>query len=187
MRPSTLWAARARRLSDFLDAARDLADAYEKFDPEGHLTLMPVPGHPTAEIEKLATRVAAASGPASAVIADLGMYAQIAGMRMNPVMNWDRFIPGESIVTAPSLVLDFTESAIRRCEAEAEDARDRERGLAGLVGRFARFPTDVREAAGLTSKRGRAAAFWLGVAIQVIGTLIAAVLVGVATWALAHR
>lgn len=184
MKPSIRWERRVALLDEFLDAARALAVAYEagRDDDRQQYRLERQPPH---DEEVLRARVARASGPAGRVVGELGLYVQIAGMSLNPVMAWDRFIPGE-MLSYPQQVLEFAESARAQCAAKRDEARDRERGLAGWLGRFVRFPADVREAAGLESAAGQRAAFAVGVVVQVVGTLVAAALLAAGGWALSR-
>jgi len=97
------------------------------------------------------------------------------GLQFNPIANWPRALEGG---LRPGDVLAFCDTAIGRFDQQAAEARERERGLVGRLARFWRFPTDVREAAGLESRGGRRVAFWGSVAARVAAALVVAALLG---------
>jgi hypothetical protein len=128
-----------------------------------------------------------ASGPAAA-IADREKFVlqDPLGANItpaNPFLVWDQaFISQNVYGLLPDMVRSSTDTLIGMLEFERDRARDLERGLAGLAGRFVRFPSEVRESAGLArgSAGGKAAfgfgVFLQGVAVVVVGGIILAVI-----------
>ena len=69
-------------------------------------------------------------------------------VELNPALVWSTIFDPMPMVT-PNLVLTTAGQSLGVIEGRYEIAVERERGLAGLLGRFVGFPTRVREAAGL--------------------------------------
>lgn len=92
------------------------------------------------------------------------------GEAYSPIVNWRKSFDQrrgdiETVVTHTNQLLGYLERQLKETE-------DRESGLAGWMARFVRFPTDVREAAGLSSRGGQTAAFVVAVASQVVASLV---------------
>lgn len=67
---------------------------------------------------------------------------------VNPALAWSTLLDTYAIVT-PDVVSTVANQAIGRFESLADRAAEREKGLAGFLARFLRFPSSVREAAGM--------------------------------------
>jgi hypothetical protein len=127
-------------------------------------------------MQELVDQVSHAAGRAERACNELGLIL-IMGQLINPVADWRNSLrPLHPL--KPSSVEAHCVQLIGAAEHEAEAARGREAGLAGLLARFVRFPNDVRAAAGIDSSiRVQRSAVALGIATQVIAAVIAGLLV----------
>jgi len=126
-----------------------------------------------------------AAGGAHTAVHRAGIFQSFGGSPFDPVGDWrNSFVPGHP--NAAPLVINHCEQIIGHYRQLSRDARARERGIVGIVARFVRFPSSVRDAAGLTSKAGQRGAFAVGVAVQVVGTLISVGLLALVTDLIAH-
>jgi hypothetical protein len=133
----------------------------------------------------LVNEVARLGGAAQAASSDSGIVTVLNGAPMDPLFNWrSAFIPNHP--NTVRLVEDHCQQLIGRYRQSARDARVRESGITGMVARFVRFPSDVREAAGLETKAGQTSAFVVGVVAQVIAALVAAGLLTLIGTVVAH-
>ncbi len=73
---------------------------------------------------------------------------------VNPALVWATLLDEFPLVT-PDVMLTVGNQATGVLEGLYEEAVERERGLPGVLARFLRFPTRVREAAGLPPKTVR--------------------------------
>jgi len=106
---------------------------------------------------------------------------------VDPVANWEMSLRDPEQL-APETIISAVEAAIGAARQKAAEAKDRERGLVGLIAAFLRWPSELREAVGPGQSAQRAAAGVLGVLAQllvgILGSVIATGLValGVAVW-----
>jgi hypothetical protein len=153
------------RAADYRRAADDITaflNAYSEFVA----CLRPVPGYrevwevkPGAEerLQSVMPRVARAAGRAALAFQNSGHSVDYKPpgtwqrTSMNPALVWSTLLDDYPIVT-PSLLVTIGSQAIGTLESLHDEAAERERGVAGLLARFVRFPVRVREAAGLPSK-----------------------------------
>ena len=171
MRRSARYEAYVRDLSSFLDAYTTLVAAVRQATDGSYMLgvdssldfLRP-------EDNYLLDQTAEAAGRAHAAVTASGYHMQQFGQVFNPIVDWQRSFLGAGV--SPDTVASYTRQLMGMYERRAADARDKEKGLVGLLATFVRFPTDVREAAGLSSKAGQASAFLVGVAAQVLAALI---------------
>ncbi len=161
----------------------------------GRSFLEPIPGsEDTAarlcgEVEVLAG--AAADGFTAAGIAiDWKPPGTFSTTSVNPALVWSAALEPDPLVHVGIDAIDSCcRRAIGRLEGLLEEQEERERGFAGVLGRFLSFPTRVREAAGLpaSSMRGRAAAgfavFLQSVAVAITGGLVVALVIYLLGWA----
>jgi len=92
---------------------------------------------------------------------------------VNPALVWSTLLDTYAIVT-PDVVFTVANQAIGRFESMADRAAEREKGLAGFLARFLRFPASVREAAGL-EPRSVTGGLVSGTVALVQGVLVTAV------------
>jgi hypothetical protein len=177
MRQSSLLEKRSKAVSDFRAAFEKLLAHHQMIMEEyGGYGNLRVGDRNIRERERaLRQEVGRLAGGAGRATADAGLSYALIGFEFNPIANWPRAIEG-GLRTGD--VLAFCDTAIGRFDQQAEEAREREGGLVGLLARFWRFPTDVREAAGLESPGVRRVAFWGSVAAQVAATLVVTALLG---------
>ena len=91
----------------------------------------------------------------------------------NPALVWSTLLDTYAIVT-PDVVSTVANQAIGRFESLADRAAEREKGLAGFLARFLRFPSSVREAAGL-KPRSVTGGLVSGAVVLVQGVLVTAI------------
>lgn len=144
-------------------AAEDLYDPGLNIDSS--LDLLP------PEALHLVARTAEAAGRAHPALMG-GYEMEYLGRRFNPVVDWRTSFARAGIT--PDMVESYVQQLVGKYERDAAEAREREKGLSGLVARIVRFPTDVREAAGLSSKAGQTSAFVAGITVEVIAGLVLA-------------
>lgn len=134
--------------------------------------------------------VAAASGSAGPAYLRYGgtwtmRNAAYITKNVDPVSNWQMSIKRPDNMPVEN-VLSAVDAAIARAQQEADDARQRERGLTGVIATFLRWPSTLREAVGPDSGAQRAAAGFVGVFAQVfVGALTAALTAGLVAGAVA--
>lgn len=130
-------------------------------------------------VERLKREVNEASGPAARAAVEAGVEirlqepAAVGGRThvLNAIQSWTSALEPPNLLELDN-VFDACDQTIGALEGEARKARAQERSLAGLVGRFARFPLDVRDAAGLPPK-GSAGKVAVGVGVMIQGILVA--------------
>lgn len=133
--------------------------------------------------------VAQAAGPAGTVYERYGGVLSLrAGAyvmhRVNPVINWELSLRDPAQLP-PDTVISAADGAIASARHRADEARDRERGLTGLIAAFIRWPVDLREAVG-PGKVQRTAAGTVGVLGQIlVGATAGALGVGFVSGAVA--
>jgi hypothetical protein len=117
------------------------------------------------------------SGPAGEAVEQANVWMMIGGKQLNAVRSWSQAFENPIIFNDDD-VIDCTNQALGVLRSRYEEARRRERSLAGLLGRFVRFPQDVREAAGFKSgTAGARAAVGAGIVAQILVVVISSVLV----------
>jgi hypothetical protein len=143
---------------------------------------VPRPGSET-EIRQLHPRLALAAGRAAAAFETTGVFiaykpsGTMNRMAVNPATAWNSFTDRFPVVTPPNM-MDVGNQALGKLNSLYQQAKERERGLAGLVARFIRFPVAVREAAGLPPKTvsgGLLTGFVALVQTIVVGIVVAAI------------
>jgi hypothetical protein len=92
---------------------------------------------------------------------------------VNPALVWSTLLDDYPMVT-PDLMFTVGSQAIGVLESLRDEQADRETGMAGLLARFVRFPSRVREAAGLEARTLRGG-FVSGLIVTLQGLLIAAI------------
>jgi hypothetical protein len=98
---------------------------------------------------------------------------------LNPVSDWAVMLtPRHRYSISPSLVVSRVDQLVGALRAEIADAEMVERTLAGRVARIVRFPSDVREAAGLDSK-SRSGQAVQGLVSALLVTVVGGVIVGI--------
>lgn len=102
---------------------------------------------------------------------------------MNPALVWSTLLDDFPIVT-PSVLVTIGSQAIGTLESLHDDAAERERGVAGFLARFVRFPVRVREAAGLPPKSVSGGV--LSGVVALFQGLVVAALGGALVFPLAH-
>jgi hypothetical protein len=98
---------------------------------------------------------------------------------LNPATHWATMLtPQARFSLSPTTVLSCLDQLVGGLNVKIEDAQAAERTLAGRVARVVRFPSDVREAAGLDrrSRKGRAVQ---GLLSALLVTIVGGVIVGI--------
>lgn len=104
--------------------------------------------------------------------------------QQNPIWAWESVFDASPSAYSFSLsdLENWVDQVIGDLDSQAKEARRQERTLAGLLGRFLAFPSEVREAAGLPAGtvRGRIAAVFAvvvqGLIVTIVGGLLLALL-----------
>jgi hypothetical protein len=142
----------------------------------------------TRESLILAPRVAEAGARAAAGFDAAGVGVQwkrpgtFQTVPVNPGLVWSTLTDSLPMVT-PELMQIVGAQAIGRLDSLAVEAAERERGLAGFLARFIRFPQRVREAAGLPARSVRGGVVTGFVAL--LQTVVVGIVVGAIGSALA--
>jgi len=143
-------------------------------------SLVPGNGVNAQEWNRLRSKVAATCGAAGPSYNRHGgtftlRNAAYISNNVNPVDNWDlSFRDPEQF--PPETVLSAVEAAIASAAQKASDARDRERGVTGIIAAFLRWPSTLREAVDPESSGQQWAAGVIGVAGQIVVGIVASVL-----------
>lgn len=107
-----------------------------------------------ARLNTVMSKVAHAAGRAAEAFQESGIliaYKPPGAMQrttMNPAMVWSTLLDTYPMVT-PDVMFTVGEQATGRFESLYDEAEEREHGLAEFLAKFIRFPSRVREAAGL--------------------------------------
>lgn len=169
MKPSQRHATNAERLSNFRNAYVQLINASIQKDAYPKISMGP--GGDVNEWMLLRHQVSRLAGPAGPIYPHYGpIYQTHSGpwvnSNFNPVVGWETSIndikqfPPQTLITA-------LDGAITRAETEVCDAREREKGITGLIAKFIRWPLELKEAVGKGSAIQKAA-LTLGVMGQVL-------------------
>lgn len=126
----------------------------------------------------VATRAGAAADIASRAAGFLHIRPAFGrpSINVNPVQAWANPLEPASDMKIQS-VRDFANQAAGNLRAQAAEARQQESGPVWWIARFVRLPLEVREAAGLKSKGGQAAAAGVGVFVQGVAIAVVAGLI----------
>jgi hypothetical protein len=156
MRQSRRFAQQREAVERFRDALIELREELER-SPEG-ITGYFYRWEPRQGREKraarLRTKVNEAAGPAQAAAATTGLRFHISpppasrqpAMNVNPIASWTSALEPPNLLTMEH-IFDYCDQVIGVLDGEAEEARTKERTLAGRIARFLAFPSEVREAA----------------------------------------
>jgi hypothetical protein len=179
-------------VESFLGAFRVLSDAVSESLPDRDWSRLAVGvtrldvAAASGDFEALIDFTGQAAGRAQTGAAHSLIVMAVQGSIIDPILGWrNSFTPFHP--NTRQTVETFCLQVIGRLRGMADEARSQESGFAGLVGRFVRFPSDVREAAGLSSRAGQHGAFIAGVAIQVTASLVVAGLLALLGLLLAHH
>lgn len=140
------------------------------------------------KVKELRATVAELSGPAGQAIDDAGLRLVVrepalVGGRMldlNPVYGWMNGLNDRLAYIQPPDVIDCCGQAIGKLKVQKAAVFAQERSIAGRLARFIRFPSDVREIAGMKpgSTGGRTV---FGIAAVIQGALTAALATAIGT------
>lgn len=178
-------------MAEFGAAFADLARQMQYVGESGFGQWVPVDA---AAASAARARVSQLSGPAARVAEEHGAWMAYtpppiiggATVHFSPIANWSVvFDTSHPMEVRVENVLDYANQLVGRLDHQHRDARARERTLAGKVARFATFPREVREAAGLPAKSlGGRAVLGFGVALQtmLLGTVGAVLTAAVLKW-----
>lgn len=176
MKPSERYRRDAEVMLTFRNAFVDLLNHSRPVEASYLRTSMgPQAGMAESRWLEMRSAVASASGPAAVAYRRYGgaLTLRNAAFMMNnvdPVMNWElSFKDPEQM--PPHEVASIMDAVIATAKEHAEDARQRERGLTGLIAAFLRWPENLREAVG-PGRTQRTAAGAIGVVGQIIVGLI---------------
>lgn len=184
MRRSLRYERYARDVADFITAYESLHECV-KGNRRPDVFSSGLAGLTDPKGLELFERTGMAAGRAQPAVEAAELYEWFQGRTFSPLLDWQNSSrPGHP--NTPSRVLSYSRSVQGRLEQLADEARDAEAGMAGLVGRLVRFPADVREAAGLSSPAGRGVSFAAGVAAQVVAGLLLAGILAVIGLLIAH-
>jgi hypothetical protein len=172
-------------VQDFLEALRQLRQAVGPL-PQWGFGGSVLDGIADPGVRAMIDNVTEKSGAAHKAVIRSGFIQVFGGRPFDPVADWQHsFIPGHP--NTANLVDSHCVQIIGYYREAARTAREREKGIAGLLARFVRFPSSVREAAGLQSRAGQQSAFIVAIIAQVMATLIAAGVLGLVGYLIAHR
>lgn len=150
------YRGRAEEVRAFLNAYSEFLDCVERgyeFGYRESWSVLPAAQH---RVNEVMARVALAAGRAADAFQESGIYVAYKPpgthpantTNVNPALVWSTLLDNYVMVT-PDLMFTVGNQAVGRFESLAERAAERERGLAGFFARFFRFPSAVRDAAGL--------------------------------------
>ena len=146
------YRGRAAEVRAFLSAYSEFVGCVERVpDYRETWAVRPDAQH---RVNEVMARVSLAAGRAAGAFQESGMlvaYKPPGTMQttsVNPALVWSTLLDTYAMVTA-DLMFTVGNQVVGRFESLAERAAERERGLAGFFARFLRFPSAVREAAGL--------------------------------------
>jgi hypothetical protein len=173
MRPSKRIRSDAAKLRAFQDAYSALLGASVLHNAWPHKAYAPKVDE--AIWFQLRTKVAQTAGPAGIVYGEYGtMYRTQSGPYVNPgfhpIVNWEVSIK-DAEQFSPLNLQTALDAAIANADSMELEAADRERGLIGLLAKFIRIPTDLREAVGGGSGSQKAATYVGRVSQVVIGLI----------------
>ncbi|VXC13147.1 hypothetical protein [Aeromicrobium sp. 9AM] len=195
MKPSERHEQHADLMTAFRHAYVDLINSSKLFQPEDSFIPRFGPASDHSSWQAKYSAVSAAAGAASRAYRPYGgvMTLRNAAVVMNgvdPVANWEMSLKDPKQLP-PESVLSAVEAAVANASQQALEARQRERGITGLIAAFLRWPSNLREAVGPGRGAQRAAAGFIGLLGQIfVGAIGAALSVGivagsVALWRLA--
>lgn len=149
MRPSEKCDQDWRAVDRYSKALNDLLVIVETVQTGFGTWELRVPPSRKLEGDAALSKLARAAGPASAIADKYGVFlsAQRTGYSepktVSPLRNWQMCLDAPWLLP-PDNVIGATLSLLGRIEHERDEARIRERTLAGRLARFIRFPVEVR-------------------------------------------
>lgn len=180
MKPSQRFAADADLLIAFREAYVDLINSSRGTSDGLYTTMTSAVSQPDYQVKR--REVALASGPAAVAYSRYGgtyTMRRAVAVHVNPVLNWEMSLRSPADLS-PHLVVSSVEAAIGAAHEKAREAKQRERGLTGLVAAFLRWPANLREAVGPDSQAQRNVAGAIGMFGQVVvATLATALAAGI--------
>lgn len=150
LKPSQRHSRNAERLFKFRNAYVQLINASVLRDTFPRKSMGPAIDE--IKWQALIDEVSRGAGPAGPIYPLYGPIFQTHSGQwinrgFNPVVGWKTSID-DIEQFPPQTLISSLDGAVARAQSEAEDARDRERGLTGFIARFIRWPLELREAVG---------------------------------------